>query len=326
MKTPRASSKLLLQASLMLCLFFAIPQWANSEETTADKPILIRPFGDSITYGFGFSDYKYCPTYSSNQQWCTSPADYGGGYRGWLTFITLASLATNSKPPFIFMTEGHQSGGSYSQQWQTATQAHDGYPGFRTDQLITASNYPSFSDVTLVHAGTNDILQQKTVTSAADNLFTILDNLLANNSQTQVYVAQIIPFAKPANGCKYAGKPCTDYTLLNDSVSKYNKLIATKYEALDDSKKARITVVNMENLLNGASGPSLDDDYFTFGVHPNVMGYRKIACTWINAIHGKSNPASDPCAGIGPQMPPLPPMPTQEELEQMMNSMGLPPQ
>ncbi|WP_170147940.1 hypothetical protein [Marinoscillum furvescens] len=56
------------------------------------------------------------------------------------------------------------------------------------------------------------------------------------------------------------------------------------------------------------------------------MGYRKMACTWINAIHGKPNPASDPCAGIGPQMPPLPPMPTQEELEQMMNSMGLPPQ
>ena len=320
---PNVSNKKMLTASLILSLILAIPQSANSGESVPDKPILIRPFGDSITYGFGFTDYKYCPTYPGSGPWCTPPSVYGGGYRGWLTFITLSSLATKTDPPFIFMTEGHQSGGSSLQQWQTATQAHDGYPGFRTDQLIEASTYPSFSDITLVHAGTNDIAQRKNVESAADNLFTILDNLLANNSRTQIYVAQIIPFAKPAAGCTYGGKPCFDFTILNDSVTKYNNLIATKYAALNSDKKARITVVDMQNLLNGKSGATPNEDYFTFGVHPNMMGYMKIACTWIKAIKGVADPASNPCEGIGPKMPPMPPMPSPDEMEQMMKSMGI---
>ena len=322
----KGNLKRLLTTTLILSFLLVIPQHVNSEETDPDKPILIRPFGDSITYGFGFTDYKYCPTYPGSGPWCTPPSVYGGGYRGWLTFITLASLATKEEPPFIFMTEGHQSGGSSLQQWQTATQAHDGYPGFRTDQLITASTYPSFSDVTLVHAGTNDIAQKRTVDSAATNLFTILDNLLANNSRTHVYVAQIIPFAKPVAGCKLYGKPCFDYTIYNDSVTKYNSQIAVKYDSLDAAKKARITVVNMQNLLNGKSGNSPNEDYFAYGVHPNMMGYMKIACTWIKAIKGATNPSSNPCEGIGPKMPPMPPMPSPAEMDQMMKDMGFPPE
>ncbi|ABZ94685.1 hydrolase [Leptospira biflexa serovar Patoc strain 'Patoc 1 (Ames)'] len=205
--------------------------YCNITRLTAQnlKPILIRPFGDSITYGVGFSDWGTCYISQINQQLCMPPAMAGGGYRGWLTLLATQGLG------LYFTTEGYQSGGSYYLQWLTNTQTHDGYPGYRTDQLIQFSTFASFSNFTLIHAGTNDILQNKSYETAANNLFSIINNVLATNTNTTVVVAKIIQISSINQV----------YSNLNSQIQLYNTLIDSKFNALQTDLKARVRIVNM---------------------------------------------------------------------------------
>ncbi|MGE8723287.1 hydrolase [Leptospira biflexa] len=250
--------------------------YCNITSLTAQnlKPILIRPFGDSITYGVGFSDWGNCYISQINQQLCMPPAMAGGGYRGWLTLLATQGLG------LYFTTEGYQSGGSYYLQWLTNTQTHDGYPGYRTDQLIQFSTFASFSNFTLIHAGTNDILQNKSYETAANNLFSIINNVLATNTNTTVVVAKIIQISSINQV----------YSILNSQIQLYNALIDSKFNALPPNLKARVRVVNMYNLLND------QNDYSPDGIHPNASGYFKMACNWMAGINN-SNP-SGPCSGL----------------------------
>lgn len=315
-------------AALAAFIFLSAEVHAEQSSYQAPtSPVLIRPFGDSITFGVGYWWGPNCPVTTAKPGWCTPPLSTGGGYRGWMTWMVLASLGTGITPPIIFTTEGHQTGGSYNQQWQTSTQDHDGYPGARTDELLPYSKMLSVSSMTLVHLGTNDILQSTPIAKVATNLFANLDNLLAKNTQTHIFVAQIIPFAAPAKGCKLGTGPCLNFTVLNGTVTLYNQMIHDKWSALPPEKKDRITVVDMSGLLDPQT------DYFTWGIHPNVLGYLKMACTWMRGIKGLTpNPVPAPgnwCKGIGPQMPPMPPMgepmgPPPEWMKKMMQG-GPPP-
>ena len=41
-------------------------------------PVLIRPFGDSTTFGVGFANPTFCPVYLTWQSFCTAPWALGG--------------------------------------------------------------------------------------------------------------------------------------------------------------------------------------------------------------------------------------------------------
>ncbi|MBM9548757.1 hydrolase, partial [Leptospira sp. 201903074] len=183
-KTTQSIKFVLLAITLLFTFNFETQAKDKSIDLT--KPVLIRPFGDSITYGFGFTDWGYCPVYSIGQFICMPPNQAVGGYRVWMTEFAITNKA------FIFATEGYQSGGSNPQQWITNTQTHDGYPGWRNDQLIKIANYPSFADITLLHAGTNDLLQGKSPNDAVIDLFKVVNSILASNTKTQIFLAKII--------------------------------------------------------------------------------------------------------------------------------------
>lgn len=258
--------------------------------------LLIRPFGDSITYGWGYADGTFCPVYNVSQTWCTSPLAIGGGYRGWMTWMALNLRA------ITFRTEGLQNGGSYNQQWITGSQAHDGYPGFRTDQLMLASRLPSFAGVTLVHAGTNDIAQGVDPGVAAANLFTLVSNLQAANSATRIVLAKIIAFAKPPAVCPYGPGNCRDYTPLNPKIDQFNQLIDQKWAQLPAAARQRVTLVDMHAVLSSG-------DFYFDGVHPNVLGYMQMACAWVSVIRGLPLNTGNACAPFMPSTPPMPPIP-----------------
>ncbi|GEM_PF-1301049 len=254
--------------------------------------VTIRPFGNSITFGIGFAENTYCPVYASDQTPCpATPVAWGGGYRGWMTLI----LKNNQN--IFFKTEGQQSGGSNLLQWQTSTQHHDGYPGYRTDQLLSKSTLPSSADITLVHAGTNDIYQKFvkeaiskgdtswSVGPIADTLFMILNNLLNANAKTKIYVARIVRFFPGFFVLPDAAPQ------INAKVDQYNQQIAQRWKALPPEQQSRITVVDMNSVLNSPA------DYIFDGVHPSRGGYLKMACAWIRAMNGIGL-AGDPCACI----------------------------
>lgn len=259
-------------ALIFLCHFGMEIQAQNLKQLP--KPILIRPFGDSITYGLGFSDWGLCYFAQINQSLCMPPSQLGGGYRGFMTLLATQGIG------IYFTTEGYQSGGSYFLQWQLNTQTHDGYPGYRTDQLINFSNYASFSDYTLIHAGTNDIVQGKSIETASLNLFTIINNLLQMNSRTTLIVAQIIQISSTNQ----------KYSPLNLQIVAYNNLIQSKWNALPANLQARVKIVNMNGVLNDLQ------DYSPDGVHPNANGYLKMACKWIGAIN--ASPPAGACSGL----------------------------
>lgn len=336
----RRSSRIALAAGLLL---LAGPATAQAKFNPA-QPILIRPFGDSITFGYGFATLYPCPAYppppaqpgqaptpitpqqlealQETQLACRPPIILSGGYRYWLTAMALMSGQAQ------FMTEGYQNGGSGLYQWVTGTQAHDGYPGFRTDQLLPVSGYNSFADATLVHAGTNDMIQYQLgftktdPTFAFNSLVSIVKNLLAKNSKTQVFVAKIISTAPPNRPKGFNWPPANyDYQTVNKNIAAYNNLIATNLiSQLPTAAQSRVTIVDMTGKLDP------NTDYIFDGIHPNSLGYVKIACNWSRAIYSAPMPCpGDSAAQIEkilgfPPGGPLPPMhlPLPEELDRVL--------
>lgn len=256
---------------------------ANPKEVP--DSIIIRPFGNSITFGIGFAEDTYCPVYFDNQKSCGFPPPFwGGGYRGWMTLIS------QNNQNLVFTTEGAQGGGSNARQYFSSTKMHDGYPGFWTNHMIERSKAPSKADVTLVHLGTNDLFWGSTADKAADTLFFLLDNILAANTNPNkhIYVAKIIKvFPSSIVHANYA-------PFVNAKIDAYNQLIDSKWKALPTEKKNLITVVDMHSVLDSSR-------YYADGVHPNEEGYLRMACTWIRAIKGMDPNPTDPCSGVTDQ-------------------------
>jgi len=242
-------------------------------------PTIIRPFGDSITFGYsGDFSATFSNCYSS-QVWCFYPkvdidGYFGGGYRGVLTWFAINEKSKIIKP---FGTVGLQTGGSSIRQWLSMSQFHDGYPGARTDQMVPYSLMPTplsppmpmpmqIPTITLIHLGTNDILQgvdkkvdnNVIIDRAISNLLRIIKNILKYNN-TQIYLAKIVMIPK------------ISYT--NNIVTDYNKAIDKNF-----SKLKNVTIVDMSDLLT-AKHFSPDK------VHPNLSGYFKMSCRWAIAAN-----------------------------------------
>ncbi|WP_246031980.1 SGNH/GDSL hydrolase family protein [Leptospira fluminis] len=275
-------------------------------------PVLIRPFGDSITYGIGFTKDWQCPVYEIGQYLCMPPARTGGGYRGWMTIYSFM------QDGIAFTTEGYQSGGSNASQWIFDTQTHDGYPSWTNEQLLPKAKLASFSNITLVHSGTNDMWQilknsnptdamiDQVATSAGASLFTLLNALLQSNPKTYLFVAQIIKVSAPQKGYN-----SFDYETVNKVIFKYNNYIANNWYNFPPESRARMTLVDMHHTLIPV------EDYFGDGIHPNMFGYRKIACSWIRAIKGEKKNQDDPCSGILTGEADKRMIPSKEEMLQM---------
>ncbi|WP_232224638.1 GDSL-type esterase/lipase family protein [Leptospira fainei] len=306
----------LTKAFVLISLFYSTAAAAQPAPYKLVNPVLIRPFGDSITYGIGFTNDWKCPIIEIGQFVCMPPGQRGGGYRGWLTLLSLTM-----GDGIVFTTEGYQSGGSYVQQWFTNTQTHDGYPGWTIEQLTGIAVRPSFSDITLVHAGTNDmwqVLKIKNVTDAqidqiaattGANLFNLLNTLLKSNTRTHLFVAQIIKVSAPGPGA-YS----FDYETVNKVIFKYNNYIYNNWYNQPPESRARMTLVDMHHTL--MPGP----DYSVDGIHPSALGYMKLACTWIRAIKADQPKQEDPCSGITTGKAEKQLTPSKEELRQMTPS------
>jgi len=196
-----------------------------------------------------------------------------------------------------FASVGYAAGNSSDLQWETYSYAHDGYPGWRTDELLPISDKPSIASATLVHAGTNDFAQSKPVDQAFSNLVNIVVNLLQKSEDAQVFVAQIIPvteaaadFLKSKDFTKLCKCPATTPTAVNTAITAYNEKIASdlisEVEAAlpeEENVADRVGIVDMSRLLNAAS------DY-SDGVHPNIRGYCKMALQWQQSVYNAPLP------------------------------------
>lgn len=199
---------------------------------TSQQLVKIMPLGDSITEGVNSSFY--------------------GGYR-----VSLWNDAVASGWHVQFV--GSRSNGPTS----LPDKAHEGHPGWRTDQISThvvkwLTTYQP--QIILLHIGTNDIIQGYSVSTAIMRLNYLIDQITHTLPSAIVIVAAITPLRRPG---------------LASKVQEYNQDLVTLIRE-KQAVNRHILAVDMYDAM------PLND--ITDTIHPNDAGYTIMAQVWYKAL------------------------------------------
>jgi len=153
-------------------------------------------------------------------------------------------------------------------------QNHEGHYGFRVDELTAnlpawaAVIAPSVPDVVLVHAGTNDLGQGKSVTQTISDTVALVGALRAINPNVTVMLAQLVPCdPNTGQGIGYC---------YPDRLNEFNARVATLAPSLTTAQ-SRVIAVDQN------TGFSISADLVD-GIHPTATGDQKIANRWFAAL------------------------------------------
>jgi lysophospholipase L1-like esterase len=137
-------------------------------------------------------------------------------------------------------------------------------------------------DIILLHIGTNDISHEGDAALTNQKISDILDQVdqyeARANKEVIVFLALIINRIKPWN----AGSAATQTTSFNKGI----KSMAQARIATGD----KIVIVDMEN---EAGFLYTSDDMSPDGLHPNEVGYSKMAAHWFSSITSNYNTAPE---------------------------------
>ena len=231
-----------------------------SLEVTAQSPeAKIMPLGDSITRG------------TNDINWPNGSIP--GGYRKELG-IRLASGGFT----YDFV------GGSTENAAVGMDPDHEGRNGLSTSQVL--SNLPTSltaaPDVVLLHIGTNDILNNISVSTAAANLGAIINAITVNAPNRRLYVATILPITQAWPPPPQ--QPLYTAATLNGNANAYNvqvRNLVTQYANL--GRKVYLVEMNGGIVLTNTN-PLLNFYQPGDGVHPGQAGYDQMGVIWANAV------------------------------------------
>lgn len=225
----------------------------------AEADFTIMPLGDSITFG------------------SQSQGDIPGGYRTRLysdlhdAGFTFTFVGTSTQNPSSLLTQASQT-------------HHEGHPGYRIDQIANNLDRndgsqgnngglwfhkPAPPDIVLLHIGTNDILQNFLTSTMAKRLDSLIGQIMADSPTSLLFVSSIIPINRDAN--------------MKALVQAYNAqirdVIVPKYDSLGD----RVVFVDQYPNFVDANG-NIIAARLPDTVHPDRIGYDRMADTWAAAI------------------------------------------
>jgi lysophospholipase L1-like esterase len=199
---------------------------------------VVLPLGDSITHGFSSSD--------------------DAGYRSALFKL---AVAANQKVTFI----GSLSNGPATVSGQTFPKNHEGHDGITvtgiTGYVPPSKAFTTTPHVVLLHIGTNDMTSNADPSTTANQLDTLVTNLVQAAPDALVVVAKIVP--------------------LGYSNTNYDQYIAKIPDVVKAhaSKNEHVVMVDMSTL------PS-SDIHGNGNVHPTDQGYADMANLWYGVIKG----------------------------------------
>jgi len=227
----------------------------------AQTPALkVLPLGDSITRGNNDINYPN--------------GDIPGGYRK-----ELGSRLNTVGVAYDFV--GTQADNAASGM----DPDHSAFNGFRTDQMLASlpASLALAPDIVLMHLGTNDILQNIPVTTAAGNLDTLIDQIAASAPNRRLYVSTLIPFVQGWGG-RTAAQLNAEATDLNTRLRN----MVQQHAALGE----KVFLVDM-NALIVLDDPDPTKRFFLTGdgIHPGQSGYNQMGTIWFKAI---ASTLSDP--------------------------------
>ena len=202
------------------------------------SPCVVLPLGDSITHGFNSTD--------------------DAGYRSALFKL---AVAASQKVTFI----GSLSNGPAMVSGQTFPKNHEGHDGITVTDLggyvPPKKAFSTVPHIVLLHIGTNDMTSNADPTTTANQLDTLVTNVVQGAPDALVVVAKIIPL----------GYSNTNYTQYIAKIADVVKAHAAKNE--------HVVMVDMSTL------PS-SDIRGNGNVHPTDKGYADMADLWYGVIKG----------------------------------------
>ena len=242
------SSSFLIRLLIVSALFLVACGGSGSSDdssmtTTDDEvsqeistgPIRVMPIGDSITEGQnGWNTYRY-------YLW---------------TIIQANGLTVD----FVGSRNGVLGGNAPNPDFD---QDHEGHFSWRTDELldygfeIWSVQYPC--DVAMIHLGTNDMREGRSVGQTLANFTRIIELLRAANPKVVVLLAQIIP----------SSRNNAEIEALNAAIPGYTQMVSTEESP----------VIPVDHHTGFSKSADLRD-----GVHPNDRGEQKMAGVWFNAL------------------------------------------
>ena len=210
--------------------------WASAVPVQAQAaPIRIMPTGDSITEGAaGDATYRY--------------------------FLWQSLINAGNNVDFVGSMTGVSSG---APKYANFDQNHEGHSGWRADRMANSATTwatSSAAQIVLLHAGTNDLIQDQTVASTIIDLTNIIKRMRTANPQMTFLMAKIIPIAG-----------------MTSLVQQLNTAIGTLATQMNTAT-SRVVAVDLY------SGFSVTTDLKADGIHPTESGYQKMANNWSAAL------------------------------------------
>ncbi|MGY2131300.1 GDSL-type esterase/lipase family protein [Hymenobacter sp. HD11105] len=206
------------------------------------------PVGDSITHGDTILDSYRRPL--------------------WKKLLASIALAEMDSVDFVGGQESNYDGPPPNPDFD---KQHHGHGGWNTTMLLPEVRQWSIDhqpDIILLHAGTNDLVDRKSIESTRDNLGKIIDEVRKANPAMKVLLAQLIP----SNISRE----------VNDDITALNALLP----ALANQKsttESPVVVVDQNTGFSLEEGVDLYD-----ALHPNARGEEKMAERWYEALRLKS--------------------------------------
>jgi lysophospholipase L1-like esterase len=198
------------------------------------SPCVILPLGDSITHGFSSTD--------------------DAGYRSALFKLVVAA---NQNVTFI----GSLTNGPTTVSNKTFPRNHEGHDGYTVTQITgyvpPAKSFSTTPHIVLLHIGTNDLTNNSDPTTIANQLSTLIGDLVKALPDALIVVAKIVP--------------------LGYSNSNYNTYISKIPGVVSSQTSGHVIMVDMSTLPTS-------DIHGNGNVHPTDQGYADMAGIWYAAI------------------------------------------
>jgi lysophospholipase L1-like esterase len=257
-----------LQARLLASAALSLPLFATVSAQSPEAKVM--PLGDSITRG---TNDRPPPN-----------GDIPGGYRR-----ELGVRLDGAGFPYDFVGEKNDNPAP------GADPDHNGNNGFTNTQI--ANNITAWlsvnPDVVLLKTGTNDILQDVSVATAAEKLSALIVSITNNAPHRRLYVSTILPITQ---GWRVNGvmRP-PEY--LNGNANAYNTEVRNIVQA-HASQGRNVTLVDM-NASIVLTGPTPAENFYQpgDGVHPGQAGYNQMGTIWFNAINARGGLFEPPPEG-----------------------------
>lgn len=176
--------------------------------------------------------------------------------------LTLGDNETSYQYHLLHKLQAHARGRVHflfvGAQNQSTSPIHvDGYSGKRIDELTPGTyltNYPA--DVCVVHAGTNDIIQDATGATCASRMVSFLTSLFAVSPTIQVVLCKITPIS--TNAAQYTSARAA-------ALADYNSRLTRDW--LRDNHPSRHVMI-----VDCHTGFPTDGSYQSDGLHQNAAG------------------------------------------------------